>query len=304
MKKTIQIAAMLALFGTTASVPMQVHAYQAPTNYVHMKTDNMTVYSAYGANISASETDGKFSVKASIVGNLQPLEVEIFRNGHTGVLMQTATKTMESVAYRDEGDRVIATIHDNADLQFVHPAQNYFRDIANSPYELYITTLNERGIVKGKTTDFFGVKDVLTRAQVSALIVRSFSFQQISTTQFTDIDSKKSWYGGYVGTLTSLGVIKGKTSTTFDPNGKLTRQQAILILGRILEVVDYEPEEIFTYLPYTDIGNFDDELLQHTSTLYALGALDDHETLVPTQHITRGQFVKMLYRTLQAAGRL
>lgn len=304
MKKKIQMAAMLVLLGTSVSVPMQTHAYQVPTNYVHTKTGNMIVYSKYGATITASEKGSIFSVKANVVNNRQPLEVEIFKNGHTGVLKQVTKKTMEPVAYRDEGDRVIATIHGNADLQFVYPTTNNFRDVANSPYDMYITALAERGIVNGRTPDVFGVNHTLTRAQVSALVVRAFSFQQVSTTQFKDVDGKKSWYGGTVGAVTSLGIMKGKSSNTFDPNGKLTRQQAILILGRTLEAVDFVPDEEVNALPYIDTGNFGSELDQHTRTLYALGALDDGATLRPTQSITRGQFAKMLYIVLQQSGRL
>lgn len=304
MGKTIQTAAMFVLLGASVSMPIQTHAYQAPTNYVHMETDNMTVYSAYGAKISASEKGETFSVKANIVNNRQPLEVEIFKNGHTGVLMQVTKKTMEPVAYRDEGDRVIATIHNNADLQFVYPPAHNFRDLSNSPYGMYITALAERGIINGQTPDFFGVNSKLTRAQVCALVVRAFSFQQVATTQFKDMDTKKSWYNGYVGALTSLGVIKGKSYEKFDPNGQLTRQQAILILGRTLEAIDFASDEENAAFSYTDIENFDDELYQHTSTLNALGALEHRETLVPTQNITRGQFAKMLYMTLKAAGRL
>ncbi|KOS68309.1 hypothetical protein AEA09_06900 [Lysinibacillus contaminans] len=304
MKKTIQMAAMVVLLCASISVPMQTHAYQEPTNYVHMKTDNMIVYSKYGATISATEKDGIFSVKASVVNNRQPLEVEIFKNGHTGVLKQVTKKTMEAVAYRDEGDRVIATIHGNADLQFVYPIANNFQDLSNSSYGMYITTLAERGIINGQTPDFFGVNSKLTRAQVCALVVRAFSLQQVSTTQFKDMDTKKSWYNGYVGALTSLGVMKGKSYNEFDPNGQLTRQQAILILGRTLEAVDFKPDEEIVALPYNDIKNFDDELYQHTRTLYALGALDYRETLAPAQSINRGQFTKMLYMTLQVAGRL
>lgn len=300
MKKTIQMAAMVVVLGAAISTPMQTYAYQEPTNYVHMKTDNMIVYSKYGAKISVSEKDGKFSVKSNVVNNRQPLEVEIFKNGHTGVLKQVTKKTMEPVAYRDEGDRVIATIHGNAELQFVQPTVNNFQDIARSSYAMYITALAERGIVNGRTPDYFGVNETLTRAQVSALVVRAFSLQQVSTTQFKDINPKKSWYGGYVGALTSLDIMKGKSYNEFNPNGILTRQQAILILGRMLDAVDFVLNEEDDTL----VVNFDDELYRHTRNLYALGAIDYDEILEPTQRITRGQFAKMLYKVLQESGRL
>ncbi|WP_419150386.1 S-layer homology domain-containing protein [Lysinibacillus xylanilyticus] len=35
-----------------------------------------------------------------------------------------------------------------------------------------------------------------------------------------DIDAKKSWYDGYVGTLHSLGIINRTSPAIFDPNGK------------------------------------------------------------------------------------
>ncbi|MCL1696428.1 MULTISPECIES: S-layer homology domain-containing protein [unclassified Lysinibacillus] len=305
MKGKIAKGVLVGLFGIALVIPMQVHAYQKPTDYVHMQTPNMTVYSAYGATINASEKGDTFSVKANIVNNRQPLEVEIFKNGQNGVLKQVVKKgEMEPVAYRDLKDRVIATIHNNAELTFVYSQPNNFRDLGNSPYSSYITSLSKRGIVQGKTADHFGVNDSLTRAQVSALLTRAFSFQQIPTKQFKDINVKKSWYSGYVGALHSLGIINGKTSTTFDPNGKITRQQAILMLGRTLEAIDYVQEKEYVVLPYQDGYYLQGEALQHTKTLYAIGALNDSPHLLPNQFISRGEFAKLLAVTLSAAGRL
>lgn len=92
MKGIFPKAIMVALLGASLTTPLQAHAYQEPTDYVHMKTENMTVYSAYGAKIAASEKQGTYSVKANIVNNRQPLEVEIFKNGQSGVLKQMVKK--------------------------------------------------------------------------------------------------------------------------------------------------------------------------------------------------------------------
>ncbi|WP_374966319.1 S-layer homology domain-containing protein [Lysinibacillus sp. RS5] len=304
MKGKIPKVVLIGMLGLSLATPIQAYAYQEPTNYVHMKTPNMTVYSAYGATINASEKGDIFSIKADIVNNRQPLEVEIFKNGQDGVLKQVAKKgVMEPVAYRDLGDRVIVTLHNNAELKFVNPQPNYFRDTGHSAYSTYISTLAKRGIVQGRTANNFGINDSLTRAQFSALLARAFSFQQVQPTQFKDIDAKKSWYGGYVGALHSLGIIKGKTQELFDPNGKITRQQAILMLGRTLDAVDFVQEE-YAVLPYRDTYDLQGETLRHTETLYAIGALDYNENLSPNQYITRGEFAKMLVETLEAAGRI
>ncbi|MFJ5789051.1 S-layer homology domain-containing protein [Lysinibacillus sp. NPDC093197] len=306
MKRIFQTTTILVLLGASIAFPIEASAYEEPTHYVHTKTENMTIYSAYGATISATEKNGIYSIKANIVNNRQPLEVVIFKNGQSGVLQQVLKKGMEPVAYRDEGDRVVAIIHNNAELKFVQPEQLYFRDLAKTSTSSYIQTLAERGIIRGRTPDNFGVNDSLTRAQFSALLVRAFSFQQEPTKQFTDINLKTSWYGGHVGALHSLGIIHGKTPTTFDPNGKITRQQAILMLGRTLDAVDFvlEDKDDTTILPFEDSYTFQGELLRHTQTLYTIGALDDNANLNPNQYITRGQFAKMLAVTLQAAGRL
>lgn len=306
MKKLFQTTIIVAVWGTLISFPIEASAYEEPTHYVHMKTENMTVYSAYGATINATEKNGIYSIKANIVNNRQPLEVVIFKNGQSGVLQQVLKKGMEPVAYRDEGDRVVAIIHNNAELKFVQPEQLYFRDLAKTTTSFYIQTLAERGIIRGRTPDNFGVNDSLTRAQFSALLVRAFSFQQEPTKQFSDINQKTSWYGGHVGALHALGIIHGKTPTIFDPNGKITRQQAILMLGRTLDAVDFvqEDKEDKSILPFEDSHTFQGELLRHIQTLYTIGALDDNTNLNPNQYITRGQFAKMLAVTLQAAGRL
>jgi len=304
MKGKIRAGVLVGILSISLVTPLQAHAYQEPTDYVHMKTSNMIVYSAYGAKINASEKGDTFNIKATIVNNRQPLEIEIFKNGQDGILKQVAKKgVMEPVAYRDLGDRVVAIIHNSAELKFVNPQPIYFRDTDHSEYSSYISTLAERGIVQGRTAERFGVNDSLTRAQFSALLARAFSFQPVQATQFKDIDAKKSWYGGYVGALHSLGIIKGKSQNLFDPNGKITRQQAILMLGRTLDAVDFVQEE-FVALPYQDSFNLQEEALHHTQTLYAIGALNDNINLLPNQTITRGEFAKMLAVSLEATLRL
>lgn len=58
----------------------------------------------------------------------------------------------------------------------------------------------------------------------------------------------------------------------------------------MLKAIDFVLEE--GDLPYIDIGNFGEELDQHTRTLYALGALDDGVMLKLTQSITRANLPK------------
>ncbi|WP_257985827.1 bifunctional 2',3'-cyclic-nucleotide 2'-phosphodiesterase/3'-nucleotidase [Bacillus sp. M6-12] len=57
------------------------------------------------------------------------------------------------------------------------------------------------------------------------------------TTKFKDV-TDKHWAKNYIASLVSKGVIKGKTVTTFDPEGTITRGQFIALLVRSLGLSD------------------------------------------------------------------
>ncbi len=58
----------------------------------------------------------------------------------------------------------------------------------------------------------------------------------------------------YVSTAYYMGIVKGKSSNTFDPDGEITRQEAALMLVRAFESCRYERDIKERFQPYSELS--------------------------------------------------
>ena len=108
---------------------------------------------------------------------------------------------------------------------------------------------------------------------------------------FTDVSEKK-WYYSYIMEMAEQGVVKGMTKTTFEPEGELTRGQAVMLLYRLAG----EPETEGT-LSFKDVKEnawYAEAIrwAEHTGVVNGM----TKTTFEPESNVTRAQFVTMIYR--------
>ena len=116
-------------------------------------------------------------------------------------------------------------------------ARNEFLDISdNDWFEQYISILHSRGIVDGYG-DVFLPKNPVTRQEAAKMIMLA-SGKRIDETLnsdslFSDDTSISDWAKPYIYTANRLGIIKGKDANVFDPEGRATRAEIVVMLSRI-----------------------------------------------------------------------
>ena len=97
-----------------------------------------------------------------------------------------------------------------------------------------VDTLVALGVIDGYEDGTFRPDDTVTRAEMAKMIytVRTgrsdASAYNDDTTSFTDITSH--WARGYIKYCQSMGIIAGKSVTSFDPDGTVTTQEAAKML--------------------------------------------------------------------------
>ncbi len=116
----------------------------------------------------------------------------------------------------------------------VAPIMNHsktFQDICSHANQPAIAALATRGIINGKTDTTFDPDATMTRAEFAAVIVRGLGLPEITESVFVDIPSDR-WYAGYVGAAYHYGIIKGISSTNFNPEGTISREEAAVMVAR------------------------------------------------------------------------
>ena len=146
----------------------------------------------------------------------------------------------------------------------------------------------------------------MTRAQFAAIVVRGLGLPLMTTNNFTDVKTG-AWYAPYVGTAYTYGIVNGKTATSFDPNGTITRQEAAAMVTRAAKLCGMDTEletyEILNVLAqfgdYMSIGEWARESM---AFCYGEDIWDQSDWNVePNRAILRCEIARMLYNMLGSA---
>ncbi len=160
-----------------------------------------------------------------------------------------------------------------------------------------IAALASKGIINGRRESIFDPNAYITRAEFTALAVRAMKLQgDKAINQFPDV-SLDVWYADSVAAAYQNGIIKGRTVTTFDPNGKVTIEEALVILARIMNTKGY-PKVDYSELEQTmDEDNISEWTKSEIGTALNSNLHKDIPVidLVLNQYATRAQVASVIY---------
>jgi hypothetical protein len=193
----------------------------------------------------------------------------------------------------------------NADVKAVaitKPGTTY-HDIVFSDDITAIEALASRGIIAGMDDGTFSPDKSMTRAQFATIIVRALGLTPNTTNTFSDVPSTQ-WYASYVGTANTYGIVTGRTTTTFDPNGTITRQEAAVMVARAaklcgMDTVRTTAEIRDTLAQFGDYVSVDTWAREAMAFCYDESIIDQSALdIMPTAVITRAEVAQMVFRTL------
>ncbi len=185
------------------------------------------------------------------------------------------------------------------------PDEPLFDDVPNGKwYTEAIDFVKDNGIMKGYGDgSTFGVNDNIARGQIALMLYRLAG--EPSTTglpnPFTDVQEGK-YFTEAVKWAVSVGIAKGKTATTFDPYGNVTRQELAVFLERYANFVEHLPTNV-----EFDLSKFSD---YKSVSSWALGPMKycamheiitgdmalGYPRILPTKFATRAQTAQMFMR--------
>ncbi len=176
-----------------------------------------------------------------------------------------------------------------------------FTDARGTWYEAQANEMASRKILTGITEGTFGGDSAITRAEFAAVIVRALGLPQNTAGSFNDV-SGGSWYNGYVGAAYKTGIITGRSSTVFDPDANITRQEAMAMIKRAAKLAGYKGTES-SVGTYSDMNQVSAWASDAVSFNLANGLIVGSDGQIrPSDTITRAQTATVVLRLLQKAG--
>lgn len=125
----------------------------------------------------------------------------------------------------------------NSTYALIYNQQN-FADASGKWYEAAADEMASRCVIFGRTDGSFDGEANVTRAEFAAIIVRALGLPSDGTENFTDV-ADTAWCAGAIGAAYEYGIVNGRTSTIFDPNACITRQEAMAMIQRAAEVAEF-----------------------------------------------------------------
>jgi len=206
---------------------------------------------------------------------------------------------------------IIGLPNRHADVNRVEVAHigRTFPDIVNHPSRAAIESLASRGIINGRSETEFAPLETMTRAEFAAIITRGLGLPNRHVAVFEDVPSGE-WFATAVNTAFYFEIVTGTSTTTFNPHGTITRQEAAVMVARAARLCGMDTNlsdgEILNILaPFGDSRTAASWAQGALAFVFNEGILDDDEFYIqPEIPILRGEIAEMLYRLLGSANLL
>ena len=108
-----------------------------------------------------------------------------------------------------------------------------FTDMPGGEMGIAIENAVNNGLLTGYDDDTVKPYEPITRAQMSAIIVRAFGATEKSDSTFKDV-AQDAWYKEAVDKAVYMGAFKGDDNGNFAPLKNLTRAESAMVIYRIL----------------------------------------------------------------------
>ncbi|HCU07941.1 MAG TPA: hypothetical protein DF480_03060 [Clostridiales bacterium] len=178
---------------------------------------------------------------------------------------------------------------------FAAPVESYgassFKDTKGHWAEQYIETAVGQGIIKGYTDGRFKPDAKVSRAEFISMLNRALGNISTGTVNFDDV-SGNAWYYYDVAKAVTAGYVDGFSDGTFRPGDFITRQEAAVMLSRLLPTYGYD-RSLSRYSDYRSIADWATTAMSKMSGKSYISGYTDGK-IHPLDSLTRAQAAKII----------
>ena len=174
-----------------------------------------------------------------------------------------------------------------------------FKDYdAKAWYAEAVSAAVDNGLLYGKSATVIDPNGDMTRAEMAAIINRSFGcYVKADISKYKDV-SKSKWYFDDIAMSVQMGTYNGRSASSMAPDAPISRQEAMTVVARALEL-DYDA------FAKTDLSKFSDRDKISTWALPYVRAMVGADYihgrtkgLEPLDNITRAEFAQIFHNII------
>ena len=174
-----------------------------------------------------------------------------------------------------------------------------FKDFdRNAWYADAVSAAVDNGLLYGKSSTIINPNGDMTRAEMAAIINRSFGcYKTADISQYKDV-AKSKWYYKDVALAVQMGTYNGRSSSAMAPDSPITRQEAMTVVARALEL-DYDSYSKTDLSVFSDRSEISNWAMPYVRAMVGADYIHGRgKVLAPLDNITRAEFAQIFYNII------
>ena len=174
-----------------------------------------------------------------------------------------------------------------------------FKDVDTKAwYAEAVSAAVDNGLLYGKSSSIIDPNGAMTRAEMAAIINRSFGcYKTADISQYKDV-SKSKWYYKDVALAVQMGTYNGRSSSAMAPAAPISRQEAMTVVARALEL-DYDSYSKTDLSAFSDRSEISNWALPYVRAMVGADYIHGRgKVLAPLDNITRAEFAQIFYNII------
>ena len=174
-----------------------------------------------------------------------------------------------------------------------------FRDFDRTAwYAEAVSAAVDNGLLYGKSSSIIDPNGAMTRAEMAAIINRSFGcYAKADISKYKDV-SKDKWYFEDVAMAVQMGTYNGRSNTAMAPDAPITRQEALTVVARALEL-DYDSYSKTDLSAFSDRSEISNWAMPYVRAMVGADYIHGRgKLLAPLDNITRAEFAQIFHNII------
>ena len=165
-------------------------------------------------------------------------------------------------------------------------------------YAEAVSAAVDNGLLYGKSSTIIDPNGDMTRAEMAAIINRSFGcYVKADISKYTDV-AKSKWYYDDVAMAVQMGTYNGRSASSMAPDAPISRQEAMTVVARALEL-DYDSYSKTDLSAFSDRSEISNWALPYVRAMVGADYIHGRgKILAPLDNITRAEFAQIFHNII------
>lgn len=218
--------------------------------------------------------------------------------GNASQIIERVAASGSAASFKVDGSTFI--IRTKSSGTFKATTARTYNDIPAGAQGDAIRELAKRGIQFDTTSRLSQSYKQVTKMDVALMIATALDLSSNAKSKYQDLESDvhvKRAQG-----LLEAGIMSGATSSSFNSNGTITKQEAAIIIANMYRYLNQDLAKAYNNLnsSYRDVAGLTLEAQQSIAILELFDVVSGTGSFEPTKQLTRGEFAELIYKALTA----